>query len=113
MLHLAVAVTPPRAERNDAIKAALEDIVKPSYVHGTSTYKAIKDVILLGESTDNEVLHAVLEEVLSRPFINLNIGASKEKLKIVEPLFAAPRGAAKACLNWKFAKNHNGMYGST
>ncbi|THX51518.1 hypothetical protein D6D06_07324 [Aureobasidium pullulans] len=103
----------PRAERHDAIKAALGDIVKPPYVHGTSTYKAIKDVILLGESTDNEVLHVVLEEVLSQPIINLNIGASKEKLKIVEPLFAASRGAAKACLNWKFAKNHNGMYGST
>lgn len=103
----------PRAERHDAIKVALEDIVKPPYVHGTSTYKAIKDVILLGESTDNEVLHVVLEEVLSRPFINLNIGASKERLKMVEPLFATSRGAAKACLNWKFAKNHNGMYGST
>ena len=103
----------PRAERHDAIKAALGDIVKPPYVHGTSTYKAIKDVILLGESTDNEVLHAMLEEVLSQSITNLNIGASKEKLKIVEPLFAASRGAAKACLNWKFAKNHNGMYGST
>lgn len=52
----------PRAERHDAIKVALEDVVKPPYVHGTSTYKAIKDVILLGESTNNEVLHAVLEE---------------------------------------------------
>ncbi|THY95825.1 hypothetical protein D6C92_04208 [Aureobasidium pullulans] len=103
----------PRAERHDAIKAALGDIVKPPYVHGTSTYKAIRDIVLLGESTNNEVLHAVLEEVLSRPFINLNIGASKERLKMVNPLFAASRGAAKACLNCKFAKNHNGMYGST
>lgn len=103
----------PRAERHDAIKAALGDIVKPPYVHGTSTYKAIRDIVLLGESTNNEVLRAVLEEVLSRPFINLNIGASKERLKMVNPLFAASRGAAKACLNCKFAKNHNGMYGST
>ncbi|THW65375.1 hypothetical protein D6D25_01928 [Aureobasidium pullulans] len=103
----------PRAERHDAIKAALGDIVKPPYVHGTSTYKAIRDIVLLGESTNNEVLHVVLEEVLSRPFINLNIGASKERLKMVNPLFAASRGAAKACLNCKFAKNHNGMYGST
>ncbi|THZ20135.1 hypothetical protein D6C91_04855 [Aureobasidium pullulans] len=103
----------PRAERHDAIKAALGDIVKPPYVQGTSTYKAIRDIVLLGESTNNEVLHAVLEEVLSRPFINLNIGASKERLKMVNPLFAASRGAAKACLNCKFAKNHNGMYGST
>ncbi|CAD0043470.1 unnamed protein product [Aureobasidium pullulans] len=110
--HLFVAIN-YNPERHDAIKAALGDIVKPPYVHGTSTYKAIRDIVLLGESTNNEVLHAVLEEVLSRPFINLNIGASKERLKMVNPLFAASRGAAKACLNCKFAKNHNGMYGST
>jgi hypothetical protein len=58
----------------------------------------ISELVMLGESTDDAMLHEVLSEILGTNYTDLKAG-SDERATIHDPLFAGSRAAAMGCLN--------------
>lgn len=82
------------------MKKALDRIMKPPYDDCFHQPGQLSDVILLGESADDEVLHSVLEDLLGNNLTRYGFGSGTDA-ETVSPLFAPSRGAAQRCLNWK------------
>lgn len=59
--------------------------------------KPIRELVLLGESADDRLLHDVLNEVLGEQSGTLITHASERRARVIEPLFAASRGLAQDC----------------
>lgn len=78
------------------LKTALQDIVKLPIEYDGEVLKSLSNVVLLGESSQDQLLHDVLKDVLSKqqqPGINT---AVVDKYKgPVHPVFAASVGAAR------------------
>ncbi|KAI4741609.1 hypothetical protein E4T50_07983 [Aureobasidium sp. EXF-12298] len=56
----------------------------------------ISELVMLGESTEDAMLHEVLSEVLGTNYIDLKAGSDK-RARIHDPLFAGSRAAAMRC----------------
>ncbi|KAI5275040.1 hypothetical protein E4T47_01867 [Aureobasidium subglaciale] len=85
-------------EQYTMMRSGLEAVMKPPYPKSMYTSTKIWDVILLGEMTNDPVLHSVLEDVLAYALIDHELAIEIKDAKAVSPLFAAARGAAKGCL---------------
>jgi hypothetical protein len=59
----------------------------------------ISNLVLLGESADDQRLHDVLKDVLGERFYRLATTLSGEHTKNIDPLYAASRGVAEDCLD--------------
>jgi hypothetical protein len=56
----------------------------------------ISELVMLGESTEDAMLHEVLSEALGTNYTNLKAGSDK-RARIHDPLFAGSRAAAMGC----------------
>lgn len=59
--------------------------------------KRIRELVLLGESADDRLLHDVLKEVLDEQSGTLITHVSERRARVIDPPFAASRGLAQDC----------------
>lgn len=85
-----------REERHAMMKHALEDVTRPPY-QSRFNHERVQDVVLFGEATEDPMLRSVLEEVFGSSLDKLDVGRRQD---VVDPLFAASRGAARDSQLW-------------
>lgn len=74
------------------MKHALGDIMRPPYPQNVLGHENVQDIVLFGEATEDITLRSVLEEVFGSGLDDLNAG---KRQNVIDPLFAASRGAAR------------------
>ncbi|KEQ59908.1 uncharacterized protein M437DRAFT_68530 [Aureobasidium melanogenum CBS 110374] len=81
-----------KEERHAMMKHALEDVTRPPYPQNVLGHEHVQDIVLFGEATEDTTFRSVLEEVFGPRLDKCDVRRQQD---VIDPLFAASRGAAR------------------
>lgn len=88
-------------EKHEDLTRAMKNMIRPvddRYSGSVSQRKPVKlsELVMLGESTEDEILHEVLSEVFANNYTAMR-ARSDERARTHHPLFTGSRAAAMSC----------------